>query len=166
MKLTTALVTSTSKKLDKVNVDSNAVKQEVSAQVLKWLNDENAQVVFLNWLTNNANVVKGETKLQADARRQSNKNFQNIVNQTPFQRQYFDIEKGKTLTEELRIKKANQPMVTKGLATQEQYDDKQYHVFKRTIDVTPATPQEVLAKLKKSSGLSNKELAAICNTLA
>ena len=166
MKLTNALVTSTSKKLDKVNADSNAVKQEVSAQVLKWLNDEKAQVVFLGWLTDNANVVKGETKLQADARRQSNKNFQNIVNQTPFQRQYFDIEKGKPLTEELRIKKANQPMVTKGLATQEQYDDKQYHKFIRTIDVTPATPQEVLAKLKKSSGLSNKELDAICNTLA
>ena len=165
MKLTNALVTSTSKKLDKVNADTNTVKQEVSKLVLKWLNDEKARVVFLGWLTDNANVVKGETKIQADERRQSNKNFQNIVNQTPFQRQYFKIEKGKPLTEELRVKKANQPMVTKGLATQEQLDDKQYHKFIRTIDVTPATPQEVLAKLKKSSGLSNKELAAICNTL-
>ena len=165
MKLTKALVTSTSKILDKATGNINAVKEEVSAKVLTWLKDEKARVVFLGWLTNNANVVKGETKLEAIERRQSGKNFQNIVNQTPFQRQYFGIEKGKPLTEELRVKKAKTTMVTKGLATQAELDDKEFHMFIRPIDTTPATPKEVLAKLKKSSGLSNKQLAAICNTL-
>ena len=165
MKLTNALVTSTSKTLDKATSDMNAVKVEISAQVFKWLNDENATAVFLGWLTKNADVVKGETKAQAEDRRQSGRNFQNVVNQTPFQRQYFKIEKGKPLTEELRVKKAKTTMVTAGLATQSEYDDKQFHKFIRPLDTTPATPIEVLAKLKKSSGLTNKALASLCNTL-
>ena len=165
MKLTNALVTKTSQNLDKATGTINAVKDEVSAQVLSWLNNKADAETFFTWLTNNAVPVKGETKLEKDERAQSNKNFQNIVNQTPFQRQYFKIEKGKPLTEELRVKKAKTKMVTKGLATQEQFDDKRYHAFIRPIDTTPATPVEVLIKLKKSSGLSNKKLASLCNTL-
>jgi len=165
MKLTKSLVTKTSQNLDKATGKINAVKTEVSAQVLSWLNDKADAETFFTWLTDNAVPVKGETKVEKLERGQSNKNFQNIVNQTPFQRQYFGIDKGKPLTEELRVKRANQPMVTKGLATQAEKDDGRYHMFIRQLDNTPATPKEVLAKLKKSSGLSNKELAAICNTL-
>tara|TARA_R110002051_G_scaffold88108_1_gene155298 strand:- start:159 stop:659 length:501 start_codon:yes stop_codon:yes gene_type:complete len=165
LKLTNALVSSTSKTLDKATGTINAVKDEVSAQVLSWLNDKADAETFFTWLTDNAVPVKGETKVEKLDRGQSNKNFQNIVNQTPFQRQYFKIEKGKPLTEELRVKKANQPMVTDGRATQGEKDDGRYHAFIRTIDTTPATPLEVLMKLKKSSGLSNKKLASLCNTL-
>tara|TARA_R110002051_G_scaffold107358_1_gene180264 strand:+ start:145 stop:645 length:501 start_codon:yes stop_codon:yes gene_type:complete len=165
MKLTNALVTSTSKTLDKATSDMNAVKVEISAQVFKWLNDENATAVFLGWLTKNADVVKGETKVQAEDRRQSGRNFQNVVNQTPFQRQYFDVAKGKPLTEELRVKKAKTTMVTKGLATQSELDDKQFHKFIRSLDVEPATLKSDMAKLKKKYGSSNKEMSAVANTL-
>mgnify|MGYP006185718367 FL=1 len=166
MKLTNALVTKTSQNLDKATADNNAVKQEVTVDVLNWLNNKDDAETFFSWLTNNAVPVKGETQVEKLDRAQSNKNFQNIVNQTPFQRQFFKVEKGKPLTEELRVKKAKTKMVTDGLATQSQFDDKRYHAFIRPIDTTPATPLEVLTKLKKSSGLSNKKLASLCNTLA
>ena len=91
--------------------------------------------------------------------------FQNIVNQTPFQRQYFSIEKGKPLTEELRVKKAKTTMVTAGLATQAEYDDKQYHRFIRPLDVTPQTAKQLMAKIKTKFKLTNKQLSAIANTL-
>ena len=165
MKLTSTIVSKTSQNLDKATADNNAVRDEVSGQVLAWLKNDASTIVFMGWLTDNAKPVKGESDIEKMHRTQSNKNFQNIVNQTPFQRQYFVIEKGKPLTEELRIKKAKTTMVTNGLATQEQLDDKAYHKFIRPLDVTPQTAKQLMAKIKVKFKLSNKQLSAIANTL-
>ena len=163
--VTNAIISKRSATLSASKRKGKEVDAEVTVDVLNWLNNEVDSETFFTWLTNNAVPVKGETKLEKDERAQANKDFQNIVTQTPFQRQFFNVEKGKPLTEELRVKKAKTKMVTKGLATQSQFDDKRYHAFIRPIDTTPDTPTEVLIKLKKSSGLSNKKLASLCNTL-
>ena len=165
MKLTSTIVSNTSQKLDKSNKQNKQVTAEISATVHAWLKDDKATIVFMGWLTDNAKAVKGESDIEKMKRTQSNKNFQNIVNQTPFQRQYFSIEKGKPLTEELRVKKAKTTMVTAGLATQAEYDDKQYHRFIRPLDVTPQTAKQLMAKIKTKFKLTNKQLSAIANTL-
>ncbi len=165
MKLSTKLVTSTSQKLDKAVADSNATTTETSKLVLSWLQDESASQVFLNWLTAKSKVVDGETELEKKARGQSVKNFQNVVNATPFQRMYFGIPQGKPLTEQLRVKKAQQPMVDKKLATQEQVDSKKYFAWTTPIEREQATLKSDMAKLKKKYGATNKEMSAIANTL-
>ncbi len=51
MKLTNALVTKTSQNLDKATGQANQVKDEVSTQVLQWLNDEKS-TTCVSWLVN------------------------------------------------------------------------------------------------------------------
>ena len=165
MKLSNQLVTSTSQKLDKAVNDSNETTTETSKLVLSWLKDESASQVFLNWLTAKSKVVDDETQLEKKARGQSVKNFQNVVNATPFQRMYFGIKQGNPLTEQLRVKKAQQPMVDKKLATQEQVDSKKYFAWTTKIDKEQSTLKTDMAKLKKKYGATNKELSAIANTL-
>ena len=166
MKLTKALVTKTSQNLDKATVGINAVRDEISSQVMAWLRDDKATEVFLAWLTKNSKVVKGETEGQAKVRRQSGKNFQNIVNQTTFQREYFATPKGETLTEELRVKKAKLPMVAKGDASQEQVDSKQVFKFNRKLDVTPATAKSDFVKFQAKWKLTTKQVIALANATA
>ena len=165
MKLSNQLVTSTSQKLDKAVNNSNETTTETSKLVLSWLKDESASQVFLNWLTAKSKVVDDETQLEKKARGQSVKNFQNVVNATPFQRMYFGIKQGNPLTEQLRVKKAQQPMVDKKLATQEQVDSKKYFAWTTKIDKEQSTLKTDMAKLKKKYGATNKELSAIANTL-
>jgi hypothetical protein len=165
MKLSNQLVTSTSQKLDKAVNNSNETTTETSKLVLSWLKDESASQVFLNWLTAKSKVVDDETQLEKKARGQSVKNFQNVVNATPFQRMYFGIKQGNPLTEQLRVKKAQQPMVDKKLATQEQVDSKKYFAWTTPIEKEQSTLKTDMAKLKKKYGATNKELSAIANTL-
>ena len=165
MKLSNQLVTSTSQKLDKAVNDSNETTTETSKLVLSWLKDESASQVFLNWLTAKSKVVDDETQLEKKARGQSVKNFQNVVNATPFQRMYFGIKQGNPLTEQLRVKKAQQPMVDKKLATQDQVDSKKYFAWTTPIEKEQSTLKSDMAKLKKKYGATNKELSAIANTL-
>ncbi len=165
MKLSNQLVTSTSQKLDKAVNDSNETTTETSKLVLSWLKDESASQVFLNWLTAKSKVVDDETQLEKKARGQSVKNFQNVVNATPFQRMYFGIKQGNPLTEQLRVKKAQQPMVDKKLATQDQVDSKKYFAWTTPIEKEQSTLKTDMAKLKKKYGATNKELSAIANTL-
>lgn len=164
MKLTNALVTKTSQNLDKATVGINAVRDEISSQVMAWLKDDKATEVFLAWLTNNSKVVKGETEDEKKKRSQSGKNFQNIVNQTTFQRAFFDVAKGEPLTEELRVKKAKTTMVTSGDATQEQVDSKQVFKFKRKLDITPATAKSDFDKFCVKWKLTTKQVIALANT--
>ena len=164
MKLTNALVTKTSQNLDKAFEVSNSAKAEISTQVMAWLKDDKATQVFLDWMTTNSKVVKDETEQQAKARRQSGKNFQNIVNQVPFQRAYYGIEKGQPLTNELRVKKAKLPMVAKGDASQEQVDSKLMYKFDRKLDITPATAKSDFIKFKVKWKLSTKQVIALANT--
>jgi hypothetical protein len=164
MKLTNALVTKTSQNLDKVVTSDKNAKAELSATVMTWLKDDKATQVFLNWLTANSKVVKDETKVQAEDRRQSGRNFQNIVNQTPFQRAYYGIEKGQPLTNELRVKKAKTTMVTSGDATQEQLESKQVFKFDRKLNITPATAKSDFDKFCIKWKLSTKQVIALANT--
>ena len=166
MKLTNALVTKTSQNLDKATDGINAVRNEISSQVMAWLRDDKATEVFLAWMTVNAKVVKDETKAEAEVRRQSGKNFQNIVNQTTFQREYFATPKGETLSEELRVKKAKLPMVAKGDASQEQVDSKQVFKFNRKLDVTPATAKSDFDKFMAKWKLSTKQVVSMANATA
>jgi hypothetical protein len=165
MKLSNQLVTSTSQKLDKAVNNSNETTTETSKLVLSWLKDESASQVFLNWLTAKSKVVDDETQLEKKARGQSVKNFQNVVNATPFQRMYFGIKQGNPLTEQLRVKKAQQPMVDKKLATQDQVDSKKYFAWTTPIEKEQSTLKSDMAKLKKKYGASNKEMSAVANTL-
>jgi len=164
MKLTNALVTKTSQNLDKVVAKDKEAKAELSATVMSWLKDDKATQVFLDWMTTNSKVVKDETKVQAEARRQSGRNFQNVVNQTPFQRAYFDTPKGEPLKNELRVKKAKTTMVTDGLATQEQLDSKLMYKFDRKLDITPATAKSDFDKFCIKWKLSTKQVIALANT--
>lgn len=164
MKLTNALVTKTSQNLDKVVAKDKEAKAELSATVMSWLKDDKATKVFLDWMTTNSKVVKDETKVQAEARRQSGRNFQNVVNQTPFQRAYFDTPKGEPLKNELRVKKAKTTMVTDGLATQEQLDSKLMYKFDRKLDITPATAKSDFDKFCIKWKLSTKQVIALANT--
>ena len=164
MKLTNALVTKTSQNLDKVVATDKQAKAELSATVMTWLKDDKATGVFLNWLTTNSKVVKDETPVQAEARRQSGKNFQNIVNQTPFQRAYFDTPKGEQLKNTLRVKKAKKTMVESGEATQEQVDSKLMYKFETKLDITPATAKSDFIKFKVKWKLTTKQVIALANT--
>jgi len=164
MKLTNALVTKTSQNLDKVVAKDKEAKAELSATVMSWLKDDKATQVFLDWMTTNSKVVKDETKVQAEARRQSGRNFQNVVNQTPFQRAYYDTPKGEPLKNELRVKKAKTTMVTDGLATQEQLDSKLMYKFDRKLDITPATAKSDFDKFCIKWKLSTKQVIALANT--
>ena len=164
MKLTNALVTKTSQNLDKVVAKDKEAKAELSATVMSWLKDDKATKVFLDWMTTNSKVVKDETKVQAEARRQSGRNFQNVVNQTPFQRAYYDTPKGEPLKNELRVKKAKTTMVTDGLATQEQLDSKLMYKFDRKLDITPATAKSDFDKFCIKWKLSTKQVIALANT--
>ena len=164
MKLTNALVTKTSQNLDKVVAKDKEAKAELSATVMSWLKDDKATQVFLDWMTTNSKVVKDETKVEAEARRQSGRNFQNVVNQTPFQRAYFDTPKGEPLKNELRVKKAKTTMVTDGLATQEQLDSKLMYKFDRKLDITPATAKSDFDKFCIKWKLSTKQVIALANT--
>ena len=166
MKLTKALVTKTSQNLDKVVTSDKNAKAELSATVMSWLKDDKATEVFLAWLTTNSKVVKDETKIQAEDRRQSGRNFQNIVNQTPFQRAYYDTPKGEPLKNELRVKKAKTTMVTKGDATQEQVDSKLVYKFDRKLDVTPATAKSDFVKFQAKWKLTTKQVIALANATA
>jgi hypothetical protein len=165
MKLSNQLVTSTSQKLDKAVNNSNETTTETSKLVLSWLKDKSASQVFLNWLTAKSKIVEGETQAEKLERGQSVKNFQNVINATPFQRMYFGIPQGKALTEQLRVKKAQQPMVDKKLATQEQVDSKKYFAWTTPIEKEQATLKSDMAKLKKKYGATNKEMSAVANTL-
>ena len=164
MKLTNALVTKTSQNLDKVVAKDKEAKAELSATVMSWLKDDKATQVFLDWMTTNSKVVKDETKVQAEARRQSGRNFQNVVNQTPFQRAYYDTPKGEPLKNELRVKKAKTTMVTDGLATQEQLDSKLMYKFDRKLNITPATAKSDFDKFCIKWKLTTKQVIALANT--
>ena len=165
MKLSNHLVTKTSQNLDKAVSSIGATTTETATLVLQWIKDEQASQVFLNWLTAKSKVVDGESPAEKIERGQSVKNFQNVINATHFQRMYFQIAQGKPLTETLRVKKAQQPMVDKKLATQEQVDSKKYFAWTTKIDKEVATLKSEMAKLKKKYGSTNKEMSAVANTL-
>jgi len=164
MKLTIALVTKTSQNLDKVVTSDKNAKADFSAQVMEWLKDAQKTKVFLEWMTTNSKVVKDETKVQAEDRRQSGRNFQNIVNQNTFQRAYYDTPKGEPLKNELRVKKAKTTMVTDGLATQEQLDSKLMFKFDKKLNITPATAKSDFDKFCIKWKLSTKQVIALANT--
>jgi hypothetical protein len=165
MKLTNATINAMSTKLDGQRTKETSANKENTATVLSWLaNGESAQV-FLSWLTTKSKPVIGETDTAKHQRQQSNKNFQNVVNKSEFQRQYFDLPLPAKLDKELRIKKATSTMVTSGSATQDQVNSKEYFMWERDVVPTTKTAKEILAKVKKDFGLTNKQLSALANTL-
>ena len=165
MKLSTSLVTKTSQNLDKAVTSNKSAVTETSTLVLQWLKDKSAKQVFLDWLTAKSKAVKDELPVDKLARQQSVKNFQNVINATPFQRLYFNVEQGKALTETIRVKKAQTGMIEKGVATLEQVDSKKYFDWVSKIEPTIKTAKSEMKKIKDAYKLSNKELSAIANTL-
>jgi hypothetical protein len=165
MKLTKAMVSKKSNILSTSNNKNKAVQTEITADVMKWLLDESARKVFFAWLLDNSKPVKDETELDKKARQQATRDFQNIVNQTTFQRAYFDIPKGEKLDKELRVKKAKQTMVTSGLATPEQLDSGEFYAFTRDLDVKPKTLIQALQKVKDDYNASTTEIVACANQL-
>lgn len=164
--LTTAKINAVSKVLRTNKKKSDAINVEMTAEVMTWVTDAKATETFLGWLTNTAIPVKDETDAEKKERTQSNKDFQNIVNQTTFQREYFGIAKGQPLTEELRVKKAKTTMVTDGLATQSELEDKEFHKFTRKLDTTVATAKTEMVKFMAKWGLTPKQTGSLANACA
>jgi hypothetical protein len=165
MKLTNATINAMSNKLDGQRDQEKTATKENTATVLSWVGNEQSKQVFLTWLTAKSKPVIGETDTAKHARQQSNKNFQNVINKSEFQRQYFDLPLPAKLDRELRVKKATSTMVTAGIAEQSDVDSKKYFMWERDIVPTSKTAKEILAKVKKDFGLTNKQLSAIANTL-
>jgi len=165
MKLSKTLVTSTSQKLDNSKTTNDGIRQETATLVREWLLDNTARDVFLNWLTDKSKAVKGETPVEKLERGQSVKNFQNVINATPFQRLYFGIEQGNALTEKVSVTKAQKDFVDSGKATQEQYDSRKYFAWISKIEKEQATLKSEMAKLKKKYKVTNKQMSATANTL-
>jgi hypothetical protein len=154
-----------STKLDGQRTKEVSANKENTATVLSWLGNEQSKQVFLTWLTAKSKPVLGETDTAKHQRQQSNKNFQNVINKSEFQRQYFDLPLPAKLDKELRVKKATSTMFTAGRCSQADVDSKEYMVWERDIVPTTKTAKEILAKVKKDFGLTNKQLSALANTL-
>lgn len=101
-----------------INVrDDSEVEESITSKLVEIYHNETDRQNYLDWLTINTKIHHMPQEV---------KTVQNIINQAPTQRAIFRISNKEKLTEKVRLMRANNPLLYRGLCSQEQVDNKEY----------------------------------------